>query len=1083
MPEFQIDIPVLVRRAEHEGKSSFTVVPVFMPVPVVTNRSYRQALADFKTQFRQIYQSQDHSADKYLWLNFSPEMEHFQEKFHFKTGKVAVNGPFSLIRFKVQEKSFVCLPAFNQYIYLEDEDTQASAKRLEKILKFLIGEYASFEEEDFLIENYYASKKENLIKIPLSLAIKDRPFKISYDDAANFFASISQPQQFEGGAELAKVATDLNILYPYDLNRGWEIQGAVEFLKDALYNGQNNPIAVVGETGTGRHTLLHETVYQYLDSMSEKARWHAPKVWILDPTRVIAGMSIVGHWEKRFEAILRYLEGNNEISGGMLIVDNPVALFKVGKSASGDLTLGKVLKDYVLKRKIQVVLLTTPEEWKILLESDRSFADLFYVYRHSPPLYTSFLKILLQKRKSLEEIYQCRFTIQSLEKAIELQRKYFPYEALPGGVISILDKLARQNQFNVVDVHEVAEGFNQVSGLKEFIYDKGIQIERDRIFNEVSEALIGQNEAIEVLVETIMLIKANIQDKSRPVASYLFIGPTGVGKTQAAKVLSQYISDRSNYLIRLDMNEFIDDDAVNRLVGNSHRPEGLLTSKIRYQPFGVLLLDEIEKANFKVLDLLLQILDDGRLTDGAGRTVDFSNTVIIMTSNLGSVDATHQLGFGAEMRNLSPVYEKAIKNYFRPEFINRIDQVVMFQPLELEQIKKIARLQINELLQREGFVRRTTILNIPNEVLEWVAERGFDQKMGGRSLKRQIEKDLTALSAEALIRTSTSNPIIFEILLKAGKLQPEITVLDFEEALPETWVPELPDESQGKRFLGALLRVLNDLEADIQEHTAELEDTAVSLNQSDADGFDWQTFDLKRRIQEAKERIQTLMLGFGDRFFKKAPTLPLRVKKASLSTESWDDKSYKARLKDRLFQMEGLEELLDQYQFANELFDSLETELLFNWIETQLLEIYMEGFLSGNPDRITLQLSSAIMGQGAMEIKFLKEMYTDLFAQMDLHFTEKGDTISLEGYGLAMLLSGETGVHLFNRSGKNIVPIYLTLNDQQAKGSLKIVRVYEERIISDLKTGLATPVNISNQELKLILLGGTGKTIENQVRW
>ena len=646
-----------------------------------------------------------------------------------------------------------------------------------------------------------------------------------------------------------------------------------------------------------------------------------------------------------------------------------------------------------------------------------------------------------------------------------------------------MDKLARQNQFGVVDVPEVSEGFNQVSGLKETIHDKGIQLEQEAILKEISEALIGQPEAIDVLVETIMLIKANIQDKGRPVASYLFIGPTGVGKTQAAKVLSEYVSDRKHYLIRLDMNEFIDDDAVNRLVGNAVNPEGLLTSKIRYQPFGVLLLDEIEKANFKVLDLLLQILDDGRLTDGAGRTVDFSNTVIIMTSNLGSVDATHQLGFGAEIRNLAPVYEKAIKNYFRPEFINRIDRVVMFQPLGLEQIKKIARLQINELLQREGFVRRTTILNIPNEVLEWVAERGFDQKMGGRSLKRQIEKDLTALSAEALIRTPTSNPIIFEIQLVEGKLQPNITILEFATPLPERWVPELPDESQGKRFLGALLRNLVELEAEIQEHTLDLEDTAVNLNQADAAGFDWQTFDLKRRIQEAKERIQTLMLGFGDRFFKKAPTLPLRVKKASLTTGSWDDKSYKARLKDRLFQKEGMEELLEQFQFTNELFDSLETELLFNWLETQLLEIYMDGFLKGQPDQIILTFHSSVIGQGEKEIQFLKEMYTDLFSQMDLHFKVIENTIEMEGYGLRMLLSGEAGVHLFNRSGKNIIPIQLSISGMDDQSYATITRVYEERIISDLKTGLAAPINISNQELKLILLGGTGMTIENQVRW
>ncbi|MEZ5055962.1 MAG: AAA family ATPase [Saprospiraceae bacterium] len=1086
MPEIQLNIPVLVRRAEHEKKTSFTVVPVFMPVPVVTNKSYRQALSDFKSQFRQIYQTQQHSADKYLWLTFSPELQHEVERYHFKVGKVAVNGPFSFIKFKVQDKSFVCLPAFNQYIYLEDSDSDRNDKRAEKILKFLINEYASFEEEDFLIDNYYASKKEGLVKIPISLKIKNLPFSIEAPGEEGFFAAIRSEKQFDGAGEMEKIGTDLNQLFPYDIERGWEIEEAVAFLKTNIYSGQNSPLVILGETGSGRHTLIREVVYSYLEKMSEKQRWQAKRIWLLDPVRVIAGMSIVGHWEKRFEAILEFLQGTKEDAPGILLIDNPVALFKVGKSASGNLTLGDVLKEYLLKRKIQVVLLATSEEWKIVQEADRSFTDLCHIYRHNAPEHDSFLRILLNKRKSLEELYQCKFTVQALEKSIELHRQYFPSHALPGGVVSIINRLAKQHQFGLIDVPEVLEGFNRVSGLKDFMHDRHVTLEKESIRESIESALIGQPEAAQALIDTATLLKSNIQSKEKPITSFLFIGPTGVGKTQAAKVLSKYLSDKDNWLIRFDMNEYIDDDAVNRLVGNALNPEGLLTSKVRYQPFGVLLLDEIEKANYRVLDLLLQILDDGRLTDGAGRTVDFSNTIIIMTSNLGSVDATQQLGFGAESRNLSPIYQKAIKNYFRPEFINRIDKVVMFQPLNLEQIQKIARLQINELLQREGFVRRTTILNIPSNVLEWVSERGFDPKMGGRSLKRQIEKDLTALSAEALIQTSTSNPIIFEIYLENGVLKPGITVLDFAEQLPESWVPELPDETQGKRFLAGLLKKLVQLEDLIQKHTSEEEDRTVSLEEGEEDNVDWQTYDLKRRLQESKERIQTLMLGFGDRFFKKAPTLPLRLKKASLNTESWDDKSYKVRLKDRLFQKEGLEELLDQYQFTSELFDSLETELLFNWLETELLEIYMDGFLNGHPDKIRLEFSSSILEQGEKEIQYLVDIYSDLINQMDLHFVKGKSSISLEGFGLKELFKSETGFHLFNYGQKSIIPIKMNLTDAKNEEIIAgndIIRIYEDRVITDLKTGLATPFNISNQELKLIVLGGTGKSIENQVRW
>ena len=254
-------------------------------------------------------------------------------------------------------------------------------------------------------------------------------------------------------------------------------------------------------------------------------------------------------------------------------------------------------------------------------------------------------------------------------------------------------------------------------------------------------------------------------------------------------------------MMRFDMNEYIDGGAVHRLIGDEHNPEGHLTGKVRYQPYGIVLFDEIEKAHPRVHDLLLQVLDDGRLTDSLGKTVDFTGTIIIMTSNVGARAASAQVGFDTGQRDDSSVYRKAVENRFRPEFINRIDRIVIFESLQLEHILSIARLQIKELLKRDGFVRRTTILNISSDALEWVARRGYDEKMGGRALKRQIEKDLTTLSAEQLITTHTDNPIIFDILFEDQKLVPKITPLAFCDALGEGWMPELPEISRGKRFL------------------------------------------------------------------------------------------------------------------------------------------------------------------------------------------------------------------------------------------------------------------------------------------
>ncbi len=234
--------------------------------------------------------------------------------------------------------------------------------------------------------------------------------------------------------------------------------------------------------------------------------------------------------------------------------------------------------------------------------------------------------------------------------------------------------------------------------------------------------LIGQQEAIEALSDFVHLIKAKLCDPGKPLGSLFFIGPTGVGKTHAAKVLCEYIMGDEKQLMRFDMNEYVDEWALQRLIGDKDQPEGLLTGKVRYQPFGVLLFDEIEKAHPLIHDLLLQVLYDGRLTDSLGQTTDFTNTIIIMTSNLGAEKVASQLGFEIKGKDDSSIYRSAIEDFFRPEFVNRIDKIIAFQPLQKDQIRSIARLQIKELLQRDGFLRRNTILNISHEALGWVAQ-------------------------------------------------------------------------------------------------------------------------------------------------------------------------------------------------------------------------------------------------------------------------------------------------------------------------------------------------------------------------
>ena len=493
--------------------------------------------------------------------------------------------------------------------------------------------------------------------------------------------------------------------------------------------------------------------------------------------------------------------------------------------------------------------------------------------------------------------------------------------------------------------------------------------------------MVGQPKAVDTLTDVIHIVKAKLNNPSKPLGSFLFIGPTGVGKTQAAKVLCNYLMGNEDRLIRFDMNEYIDELAMQRLIGDYYNPEGQLTGKVRYNPFGIVLFDEIEKAHPKIHDLLLQVLDDGRLTDSLGRTVDFSNTIIIMTSNIGAREASMNLGYNTKSRDDSAIYRKAVENHFRPEFINRIDRIVIFNPLELNHILNIARLQIHDLLKRDGFVRRTTILNISKDALEWVAQRGFNAKMGGRALKRQIEKDLTTLSAEQLISTKSDHPILFEILLKDDKLSPTITPLEFAKPLKKDLLPELPEETKGKVFYNKLIRRIGAIEGKVrflEESQDSNSDEIIVIGNEKGANLNWQYYDFKEKIAAIKQKITNLSLGFRDRYFKEKPAIPLRLKANSLypRNEGWGaSKAVRLNLQDRLFQQEAIKEINENYQYANSNFTSLESEFIDSYLNVTFLEFFSKGFLKGKTDKIILNFESLINGLGDTQIEYLFNLY------------------------------------------------------------------------------------------------------------
>ncbi len=1094
MSTITINLPTLVRTIEIENKQQYYLRPLFFSNPIATDRRFDKAVTKFQKELRHYFrgfQLSQENASQLLWFLFNPVITHKHYRFAYRIGTQTINGEFGAVYFEIQDKLFVALPMFDNFMFIAEPDEKGKYnldkmiyETIEKLFRKIKKDN---QEQNIVIERYLSRKSEFITTTTVSVAVEEGKFSFEQEQTEAFFSQMNSRLDFNGATELEKIGTNLNDLYPSELKRAFYREEFVNRIQEIIYQKENTPIVILGKEGVGKHSLIHEVIFRYQDAIKElDVRYETlEQFWFINPNRIIAGMSIVGMWQKRFETILKHIENRRKNIDGFaydlktdkVLIDNSIALLRIGKSSQNDMTLSDVLKPYLEKRKIQVVLIATPEEWKIVQEKDRRFADLFQTIRVEEASTELAVKMVLQQRKQLELEYSCQIGIQAINQLFVIQRNYLKRKALPGSVMKILRQLAVKYKFGVVDAEEVRTEFQAFSGMQQNIFDENYIFEENEVRDKIASNLVGQNAAAECLADVIDIVKAKLNNPDKPLSSFMFIGPTGVGKTQAAKVLTEYLMGDANEMIRFDMNEYIDAGAVQRLIGDYYNPEGQLTGKVRYRPFGVLLLDEIEKAHPKVHDLLLQVLDDGRLTDSLGRTVDFSNMIIIMTSNIGARQASRRLGFKTNQREELGVYQKAVENHFRPEFINRIDKIVIFNPLELPHILNIARLQINELLHRDGFVRRTTLLNISQDALEWVAHRGFNQQMGGRALKRQIEKDLTALSAEQLIGTYTDKPIIFEIGYDDNQLIPSILPLDFVSQLDDDWLPKIPIENEGKRFYGRLLHFVENISEDILD----FEEGSESIIDTNLD-LDWQSYAFKDKVAEVKTLLRTTMLGFSDKHYIEPPVIPFRLKRVGVNFRG-NYKNFNVHerqvMQDKFFQKDAFEELREGYQYGLEAFDRSQSQFLEHYLDVAFLELAAKGFLNQQYDKITIAFESKINNQGKEMIYFLFEQYQNLLKGLDFIFEidKQKLTITSEGHSLYQLFKGEHGIHLFHIPYQNPVPIFVKIitenTDNQSFRHLKVIRLYDKlNTLTDLRTGFTNAVKMNVGEFRLLLFAG-----------
>lgn len=548
-------------------------------------------------------------------------------------------------------------------------------------------------------------------------------------------------------------------------------EALIEELASVLTGSHPAHICLVGPNGVGKTALIQEAARRV--HLMGRAYQSRRDLWQTSGDRIIAGMSIIGQWEQRAEQICAELAAR----GDTLVVDDLLGLVRAGRTLHGDSNVARFIEPYLEQGRFGLVTEATEHTWELARELAPGFVDKFRRIQVPELDHVATLAIVGEQVRDLESYHSIRFTPDGIEAVLHHSRRFFRQEAFPGKAIQLVkqcfnEALRRFAQELVdqvkIDANLVADVLHRQTGLPLSILKQDERRGPGAIRAAFESKVFGQPEAMDAMTRLVLTIEQGVSQPGRPLGTFLLIGPSGVGKTETARALATDLFGSADRMVRFDMSEFAEPMALTRLIGTANRPDGELTGKVRLQPFSVLLFDEVEKANSRVLDLLLQVLGDGRLTDAAGRTVDFCNTVVMMTSNLGAENEERWLGF-AERKEPERIlhYRRSAEQFFRPEMFNRIDRVIAYRPLENETLRRIGRRTVRELLSRRGLRQGQIVVDIDPRLIESLATRSVDRRYGARTLERRIERELITPLARELSRV-TGNDDLTLVTMRPG---------------------------------------------------------------------------------------------------------------------------------------------------------------------------------------------------------------------------------------------------------------------------------------------------------------------------
>ncbi len=619
------------------------------------------------------------------------------------------------------------------------------------------------------------------------------------------------------------------------IGRSQEIERVIQILSRRK---KNNPV-LIGEPGVGK-TAIVEGLAQKIVERNIPEVLENKRVVTLDMGSIVAGTKYRGQFEERLKSLMTELQKNENV---IIFIDELHTIVGAGGS-EGSLDASNIFKPSLSRGEFQCIGATTLDEYRKYIEKDGALERRFQTILVDPPNMAETLQIIKGLRPKYEVHHKVTYTDAALSAAVQLSDRYLNDRFMPDKAIDVIDEAGarvrlaslsippelrtkeqeleavvkekessvenqdyetaaslrdsqerlkseldemrkkwrdqKREELLIVDEESIREVVAKMTGVP---LTKMAGPETERLLNmekELTQRVVGQEKAIEVIAKAIRRSRSGVHSTKRPMGSFMFLGPTGVGKTELVKALANFLFESDDAMIRIDMSEYMEKFAVSRLVGAppgyvGYEEGGQLTEKVRKKPYAVILLDEIEKAHPDVFNILLQILDDGQLTDSYGRKVNFKNTIIIMTSNLGAKDIKKGVGLGfghadseTEFERIERMVRDEVKKTFNPEFINRLDDIVVFRPLERKDMGRIVDLLIAEVETR--LASREVKMQISDSVREFIIEKGFDSQLGARPLRRAIQKLLEDPLADEILRGKITDNSLLKISKKGDAL-------------------------------------------------------------------------------------------------------------------------------------------------------------------------------------------------------------------------------------------------------------------------------------------------------------------------